>query len=79
MPNASSDSSISSGQNWLSVNSASTNTAYQATQNVVAGFSRDPSGTINFSKVSIEVSNIKLYDINATNGHLFVVILGSST
>ena len=61
------DSSISSGQNWLSVNSASTNTAYQATQNVVAGFSRDPSGTINFSKVSIEVSNIKLYDINATN------------
>lgn len=61
------DSSISSGQNWLSVNSASTNTAYQATQNVVAGFSRDASGTINFSKVSIDVSNIKLYDVNATN------------
>lgn len=61
------DSSISSGQNWLSVNSASTNTAYQATQNVVAGFSRDASGTINFSKVSIDVNSIKLYDVNATN------------
>ncbi|SFL54646.1 flagellin N-terminal helical region, partial [Methylorubrum salsuginis] len=29
------DSSTSSGQNWLSVDSSATNTAYQATQNVV--------------------------------------------
>ena len=64
---ATADSSNSSGQNWLSVNSSSANTAYQATQNVIAGFARDASGAISFSKVEINVSSIKLYDTNATN------------
>jgi flagellin len=64
---ATADSSNSSGQNWLSVNSATANTSYQAIQNVVAGFSRDPSGSINFSKVNVDVNNIKLYDANSTS------------
>ncbi|MBX9931355.1 MAG: flagellin [Methylobacterium sp.] len=64
---ATADSSTSSGQNWLSVNSATTNTSYQATQNVVAGFSRDATGTVTFSKIAVDVNAIKLYDSNATS------------
>ncbi|WP_407519811.1 flagellin [Methylobacterium oryzisoli] len=64
---ATADSSISSGQNWLSVDSSATNTAYQATQSVVAGFSRATTGAITFSTISVEVGNIKLYDVNATS------------
>jgi flagellin len=60
---ATSDSSTSSGQNWLSVNSSPTNTGYQATQNVVAGFSRDTTGTVGFSMIGIDVNAIKLYDV----------------
>ncbi|KMO28621.1 flagellin, partial [Methylobacterium variabile] len=79
---ATADSSNSSGQNWLSVNSAASNTAYQATQNVVGGFARSASGTITFSQIAVNVQSIKLYDTNstsvttaATNGQ----ILGSTS
>ncbi|WP_342152516.1 flagellin [Methylorubrum sp. SB2] len=61
------DSSTSSGQNWLSVDSSATNTAYQATQNVVAGFSRSPTGTVSFSNIGVDVNAIKLYDVNAAS------------
>jgi len=64
---ATADSSNSSGQNWLSVNSSSANTAYQPTQKVVAGFSRDSAGTINFSMINVGVQSIKLYDTNSTS------------
>ncbi|MBX9932622.1 MAG: flagellin [Methylobacterium sp.] len=63
---ATADSSTSSGQNWLSVDSSSTNTNYQATQNVVAGFSRDATGTVTFSKIAVDVNAIKLYDVNSS-------------
>lgn len=64
---ATADSSTSSGQNWLSVNSTASNTNYQATQNVVAGFSRDAAGTVTFSKIAVDVNAIKLYDVNASS------------
>lgn len=64
---ATADSSNSSGQNWLSVNSSASNTGYQATQKVVAGFSRDSGGTINFSMINVNVQSIKLYDTNSTS------------
>jgi flagellin len=64
---ATADSSVSSGQNWLSVDSSASNTAYQATQSVIAGFSRATNGTISYSKINVEVSNIKLYDVNAAS------------
>ena len=55
------DSSIQSGQNWLSVDS--TSTGYNSgTQKVIAGFSRDNTGNINFSTVNIDVASIQLYD-----------------
>ncbi|KMO29413.1 flagellin, partial [Methylobacterium tarhaniae] len=64
---ATADSSNSSGQNWLSVNSATTNKAYQATQYVIGGFARTPDGAITFSKIGVDVQNIKLYDTNSTS------------
>ncbi|AWN53594.1 flagellin [Methylobacterium sp. 17Sr1-1] len=57
------DSSVSSGQNWLSVDSADT-TSYSATKSVIAGFSRGTNGNISFSTVDISVSTIRLYDKN---------------
>ncbi|KMO16501.1 flagellin [Methylobacterium platani] len=62
---ATADSSNSSGQNWISVDSTATNSAFQATQKVVAGFSRGSDGNITFSMVNIDVNSIKLYDKNA--------------
>ncbi len=64
---ATADSSNSSGQNWLSVNSSASNSAYLATQNVVGGFSRTASGTITFSQIAVNVQSIKLYDVNSTS------------
>lgn len=64
---ATADSSVASGQNWLSVNSAPSNTSYQNTQSVIAGFSRGSDGEISFSKVSVDVKSIKLYDSNSTS------------
>ncbi|OAH21895.1 flagellin [Methylorubrum populi] len=61
------DSSTSSGQNWLSVDSSASNTSYQATQNVVAGFSRSPTGTVSFSMIGVDVNAIKLYDVSASS------------
>ena len=62
---ATADSSVSSGQNWLSVDSSDTST-YKATQNIVAGFSRDSQGNINLSNVSVNVAKIALYDANTS-------------
>ncbi|MGX7706806.1 flagellin N-terminal helical domain-containing protein [Methylobacterium sp. Gmos1] len=64
---ATADSSNSSGQNWLSVNSSASNSAYQATQNVVGGFARSSNGTITFSEIAVNVQSIKLYDANSTS------------
>ncbi|UHC15666.1 flagellin [Methylobacterium currus] len=57
------DSSVSSGQNWLSVNSA--DTSYTDVRSVVAGFSRDKIGNISFSTVNISTQAIRLYDSNS--------------
>ncbi|AWN53593.1 flagellin [Methylobacterium sp. 17Sr1-1] len=57
------DSSVSSGQNWLSVDSSDT-TTYSATKSVIAGFSRGTNGNISFSTVDISVATIRLYDKN---------------
>ncbi|MCJ2079802.1 flagellin [Methylobacterium sp. J-090] len=59
-------SSNSSGQNWLAVNSAASNTSFQPTQNVVAGFARTAAGAITFSNIGIDVNAVKLYDTNTT-------------
>ncbi|GEP03208.1 flagellin [Methylobacterium oxalidis] len=62
---ATADSSVSSGQNWISVDSAASN--YQSQQQVVAGFSRNAGGTIDFSYVKVDVGTIKLYDATGTS------------
>ena len=64
---ATADSSTSSGQNWLSVNSAASNTNYQATPNIVAGFSRASTGAVTFSNITVDVNAVKLFDLNASS------------
>ena len=64
---ATADSSTSSGQNWLSVDSSASNASYRATQSVVAGFSRGSTGTVTFSMIGVDVNAIKLYDVNASS------------
>lgn len=64
---ATADSSVMSGQNWLSVDSGNT-AVYKPVQTVVGGFSRDTNGNISFSNISINVDSIKLYDVNGSNG-----------
>ncbi|MBY0259024.1 flagellin [Methylobacterium sp.] len=59
---ATASSSTASGQNWLATDSSPTNTAYRSTQSVVAGFSRDRTGAVTFSRVDIDVAAIRLYD-----------------
>jgi len=57
---ATADSSVMSGQNWLSVDSR--DAGYKAQQELVAGFSRNPSGNIDFSSITVDLDKIKLYD-----------------
>ncbi|PPD30322.1 MAG: flagellin [Hyphomicrobium sp.] len=57
-------SSSFSGQNWLSVDSASAN--YNATASVVSSFSRKADGTIEIGTISVNVTNTKLYDASAS-------------
>ena len=64
---ATADSSVSNSKNWLSVDSAPTNPGYQATEQVVAGFSRGVGGALAFSTINVDVNGIKLYDVNATS------------
>lgn len=74
---ATADSSVMSGQNWLSVDSQSAK--YNGgTQNIVAGFSRDGNGAIAFSNVVINVANTKLYDAGASSGTAAQITAGKA-
>ena len=59
------DSSIFSGQNWLSVDSDAA--GYNATRSIVSSFSRAGDGTISIGTITFSVDDSKLYDASATN------------
>ncbi|KQQ13643.1 flagellin [Methylobacterium sp. Leaf123] len=61
---ATADTSVSAGRNWLSVDSGSA--TYRASEDIVAGFSRAPSGTVGFSTFPVDIEALKLYDASAT-------------
>jgi flagellin len=56
------------GINWLSVNSGTA--GYSPTANVVSSFSRDSTGSITVSTITIDTSSTKLYDANGQSGIL---------
>jgi flagellin len=60
------DSAVFSGQNWLSVDSASAN--YNATKSVVSSFSRDPAGVVTVGTIDVNTASTKLYDANGQTG-----------
>ncbi|MCB1439065.1 MAG: flagellin [Nitratireductor sp.] len=59
------DSASFSGENWLSVDSA--DPGYNTTKEVVSSFQRDLSG-VSVSTITIDVSQMKLYDANDQSG-----------
>jgi flagellin len=61
------DSSVFSGENWLSVDSS--DAAYNATKSMIASFSRS-GGNVSVGTISIDVDGVKLYDANDQSGIL---------
>lgn len=61
------DSSVFSGENWLSVNSAAT--GYNATKSMIASFSRS-GGSVSVGTISVDISGMKLFDSNDQSGIL---------
>ena len=55
------DSSVFSGENWISVNSGAT--GYSATKSIVASFTRSAS-SITIGTIDVDVNKIKLFDSN---------------
>ena len=61
------DSSVFSGENWLSVDSG--DAAYNATKTMIASFSRS-GGSVSVGTLSIDVDTVKLFDSNDQSGIL---------
>jgi flagellin len=61
-----SSSAIFSGQNWLKQDSGAA--GYNTIRNVVASFSRDENGAAQLGTIEIDVSQMKLYDIDDQSG-----------
>ncbi len=61
------DSSVFSGENWLSVDSS--DAGYNATKTMIASFSRS-GGAVSVGTLSIDVDGVKLYDANDQSGIL---------
>lgn len=59
------DSATFSGQNWLSVDSSAA--GYNATKTIVASFARDVSGNISIGTISVDTSDVKLFDASASS------------
>jgi flagellin len=57
-----------SGENWLSVNSASPD--YSTTKSIVASFARASDGTVSIGTITIDVDSSKLFDANDQSGIL---------
>jgi flagellin len=60
------ESAVFSGQNWLSTDSSAT--GYNASKSIVASFTRAGSGSVSIGTISVDTTNTKLYDTNATAG-----------
>ena len=61
------DSSVFSGENWLSVDSSGA--SYNGTKTMIASFSRS-GGSVSVGTISIDTSSVKLYDGNDQSGIL---------
>ncbi|MCA3554243.1 flagellin [Aestuariivirga sp.] len=61
------DSSVFSGENWISVDSSAA--SYNGTKTMIASFSRS-GGNVAVGTISIDISSVKLYDANDQSGIL---------
>ncbi|MEP9375412.1 flagellin [Aquabacter sp. CN5-332] len=74
--NGAANSASTSGNNWLSVDSAAT--GYNATKSVVGSFSRSATG-VSIDTIDIDTSGVKLYDSNAAVGTVVTAELNNAT
>jgi flagellin len=65
------DSSVFSGENWLSVDSGDAN--YNADKTIVASFSRDSSGAVSIGTITVTLTDVKLFDADDQSGILDTV------
>lgn len=70
------DSSVVNGENWISVDSASS--SYNATKSVVSSFSR-AGGVVQIDTISVDLNSLKLYDKKADATPATNVVTGAST
>jgi flagellin len=56
-----------SGNNWLSVNSTA-GSGYNATQSVVASFTRGTDGTVSLGTIDVDITKISLFNADTTAG-----------
>lgn len=61
------DSSVFSGENWLSVDSSAA--SFNGTKTMIASFSRS-GGAVSVGTISIDINSVKLYDGNDQSGIL---------
>jgi flagellin len=61
------ESSVFSGENWLSVDSSAA--GFNATKTMIASFSRS-GGEVSIGTISIDIGSVKLYDANDQSGLL---------
>ena len=61
------DSSVFSGENWLSVNSGGT--GYNGTKTMIASFTRS-GGNVSVGTISVDINGMKLFDSNDQSGIL---------
>jgi flagellin len=61
------DSSVFSGENWLSVDSGAA--GYNADKTIVSSFSRS-GGSVSIGTITVDTSNVKLFDANGQTGIL---------
>lgn len=64
------DSSVFSGENWLSVDSG--DAGYNGTKTMIASFSRS-GGSVSVGTISIDIESVKLFDANDQSGILDTV------
>ncbi|WP_279478962.1 flagellin [Aureimonas sp. SK2] len=68
------DSSVFSGENWLSVDSSLS--TFNADKNVVASFSRAANGSVSIGTIGVNIGTVKLFDSNANADGILDVKVG---
>ncbi|WP_175577800.1 flagellin [Mongoliimonas terrestris] len=71
------NSSIFNGQNWLSVDSSAA--GYSATKQILSSFTRSSAGAVSVQTITVDITNVALFDSGAGDGILDVDVTSGGT